>query len=525
MIMVLWITLIAYLAIMIGIGIYCRKKTSNVSEFVLGGRSIGPWFTAFAYGTSYFSAVVFIGYAGQFGWAYGASATWIGIGNAVIGSLLAWVLLGKRTRIMSKYLEASTMPEFFEKRYNSKTLKTASAVIIFIFLIPYTASVYNGLSRLFESAFHIPYSVCIIAMAVFTAIYVILGGYHATALNDFVQGIIMLVGIAAVVICSVNYKGGLSAAMGALGEIPDASGKTGVFNSIIGPDPINLIGVVILTSLGTWGLPQMVQKFYAIKDDAAIKRGSIISTLFAFVVAGGSYFLGGFGRLYATIDPNETGKTLINVSASGKPEYDAIIPSMMGEALPELLYGVLIVLVLSASMSTLSSLVLTSSSTMTIDLIKPFKKDMGEKKQVLFIRVFIIAFLALSVVLAMNKNAYITTLMSISWGALAGSFLAPFLWGLFSKKISKASVGVCFAWGVGVTLVHTICFSMGWFPELTSSVASMGWKLNIMSPLNCGAFTMLSSLIICPLVSLFTMKKNGSDSAAAESAFKCYETK
>ena len=520
--MLLWIILIVYLAIMVGIGIYCRKSTSTVNDFVLGGRNVGPWFTAFAYGTSYFSAVVFIGYAGQFGWLYGASATWIGIGNAVIGSLLAWMLLGKRTRIMTKHLSASTMPEFFEKRYGSKSLKFVEAAIVFIFLIPYTASVYNGLSRLFESAFHIPYSACIIIMAVFTAVYVIIGGYKATALNDFIQGIIMLIGIAAVVVCVVNNKGGLSEAFAGLAAVPDDSGKTEILNTLFGPDPINLIGVVILTSLGTWGLPQMVQKFYAIKDDAAITRGSIISTIFAFVVAGGSYFIGGFGRIYATTDAADgTGRTLINI-INGKPEYDAIVPAMMNEALPELLLGVVIVLVLSASMSTLSSLVLTSSSTMTIDMIKPFKKDMDDKKQVFIMRILIVVFLALSVVLAMNKNAYITTLMSISWGALAGSFLAPFLWGLFSKKISKASVAVCFIWGVGVTLVHTACFSMGWFPELVEAVKALGWKLNILSPLNCGAFTMLTSLIICPLVSLFTMKKDGSELKCAESAFEGY---
>ncbi len=523
--MMLWIILIAYLAVMVGIGIYCRKSTATVNDFVLGGRSVGPWFTAFAYGTSYFSAVVFIGYAGQFGWLYGASSTWIGIGNAVIGSLLAWMLLGKRTRVMTKYLSASTMPEFFEKRYGSKTLKFIAAAIVFIFLIPYTASVYNGLSRLFESAFHIDYNFCIIAMAVFTAIYVIIGGYKATALNDFIQGIIMLIGIAAVVICVVSHKGGLSNAFSELGTIPDGNGNTEVFNTLFGPDPINLIGVVILTSLGTWGLPQMVQKFYAVKDNSAITRGTIISTIFAFVVAGGSYFIGGFGRIYATTDAADTtGKTIINV-INGKPEFDAIIPSMMNEALPEFLLGVLIVLVLSASMSTLSSLVLTSSSTMTIDMIKPFKKDMDDKKQVLIMRVLIVVFLLLSVILAMNKNAYITTLMSISWGALAGSFLAPFIWGLFSKKISKAAVITCFVWGVGVTIVHTVCFSLGWFPELVNSVSELGWKLNIMSPLNCGAFTMLTSLIICPIVSILSFKKDSKESVCAENAFKCYEEK
>ncbi|MCR5805715.1 MAG: sodium/solute symporter [Oscillospiraceae bacterium] len=514
----LWAILIIYLAVMIGIGIYCRKMTSNVSDFVLGGRSIGPWFTAFAYGTSYFSAVVFIGYAGQFGWLYGASATWIGIGNAVIGSLLAWVLLGKRTRIMTKHLEASTMPEYFEKRYGSRSLKIASAIIIFIFLIPYTASVYNGLSRLFESAFHIPYTVCIIAMAVFTALYVILGGYFATAVNDFVQGIIMLAGIIAVVACCVNYKGGLSAAFEQLSAIPDSKG---VYGSMVGPDPVNLIGVVILTSLGTWGLPQMVGKFYAIKDDKAITRGSIISTVFAFIVAGGSYFLGGFGRLYATLT-GEEGKAALNIMPNGKPEFDAIVPAILNTALPEALLGLVVVLVLSASMSTLSSLVLTSSSTLTIDLIKPVKKDMDDKKQVLCMRIFIVAFLALSVILAMNKNAYISTLMSISWGALAGSFLAPFLWGLYSKRITKTACWFCFIWGVGITLIHTALFSMGWFPGVTQTVASWGWKLNIMSPLNCGAFTMLTTLIICPLLSLVTSRSEKT-TIATDNAFKVFD--
>ncbi len=516
--MVLWTILVVYLAVMIGIGIYCRNKTSNVSEFVLGGRNIGGWFTAFAYGTSYFSAVVFIGYAGQFGWMYGVSSTWIGIGNALIGSLLAWIVLGRRTRIMSKHLQASTMPEFFEKRYNSKALKTASALVVFVFLIPYTASVYNGLSRLFESAFHIPYDWCIIGMAVFTAIYVIIGGYQATAINDFVQGIIMLIGIAAVVICAINNKGGLSSAISQMGLIPNAAGQTGDYNSLLGPDPINLIGVVILTSLGTWGLPQMVQKFYAIKDDAAIRRGSIISTVFALVVAGGSYFLGGFGRLFATLT-GEEGKTAISTLANGKPDYDSIIPAVLNTALPEILMGIVIVLVLSASMSTLSSLVLASSSTLTIDLVKPrMKKGMDEKKQVLFIRIFIALFLIVSVVIAMNKNAYISTLMSISWGALAGAFLAPFMYGLFSKKITKASVWASIISGVGITVVHMCLFSMGWFPGLVEKVQSWNLKLNIMSPLNAGAFAMLFGLLLVPVVSLFTKVK---DKEYVEEVFSC----
>ena len=506
----LYAILIIYLLLMLGIGVYCRRKTASVSDFVLGGRTLGGWFTAFAYGTSYFSAVVFIGYAGQFGWSYGVSAAWIGIGNAIIGSMMAWMILGKRTRIMTKYLNASTMPEYFEKRYSSKSLKIVSAIIVFIFLIPYTASVYNGLSRLFAMAFNIPYSACIVAMAILTAAYVILGGYKATAINDFVQGIIMLIGIAAVVICVINGKGGWSAALDGLGQISDKGVPQGTLNTLFGPDPVNLFGVIILTSLGTWGLPQMVQKFYAIKDNKAITRGTIISTLFAVVVAGGSYLMGGFGRLYGAATQelaDATGRALIPTGSNGKLAFDQIVPDMLQAALPELLVGVVVVLVLSASMSTLSSLVLTSSSTLTIDLIKPFsKKEITDKKQVLIMRVLIAVFLLVSVIIALNPNAYITTLMSISWGALAGAFLAPFMYGLFSKKITNAAVWASFITGVGITVIHMFIFSLGFFPQATAAAASL--KLNMASPINAGAIAMIVGLIIVPLVSAFTKVKD-----------------
>ena len=511
--------LILYILMMIGIGVSTHSKSSSIDGFVLGGRNVGSWLTAFAFGTSYFSAVVFVGYAGQFGWNYGVAATWIGIGNAVIGSALAWMILGKRTRSMSKHLEASTMPEFFEKRFNSKKLKTASAVIIFIFLIPYTASVYNGLSRLFSMAFNVDYSVCIIAMAVLTAVYVILGGYAATAINDFVQGIIMLGGIISVIIFALNEKGGFSSVLDQLGQISDPAKNlpANSLNSLFGPDPINLIGVIILTSLGTWGLPQMVHKFYAIKSEDAIKKGTVISTIFALVVAGGSYFLGGLGRVYCTADAADgTGRIFIDKNGA-KLDFDAIIPALLNSCLPDIMIGLVVVLVLSASMSTLSSLVLTSSSTVTIDLIRPLTKGkMNEKKEVLVMRIFIAVFLLISVVIALNKNAYISTLMSISWGALAGAFLAPFMYGLYSKKVTRAAVAACFISGVGITVVHMFVFSLGFFPELTAAAAKL--RLNMASPINAGAIAMLAGLVIVPVVSRFT---SNSDQAELDKAFDC----
>lgn len=493
--------LVIFFGSMVAVGLYCRRHATDVNGFVLGGRSVGPWLTAFAYGTSYFSAVIFIGYAGQFGWKYGIAATWIGLGNAFIGSLLAWVLLGRRTRLMTQKLKTATMPEFFGQRYRSNALKVGASVIVFIFLIPYTASLYNGLSRLFGMAFHIDYTVCILAMAVLTGIYVIAGGYMATAINDFIQGIIMLVGIVAVIAAVLVSKGGFAASLDALARVEDASvtATPGAFASFFGPEPLSLFSVVLLTSLGTWGLPQMVQKFYAIKSEKSIAKGTIISTLFAVIVAGGCYFLGGFGRLFSD---------QIDLATGG---YDSIIPTMIA-TLPDLFIGIVVILVLSASMSTLSSLVLASSSTLTLDFIKgTIVKDMSEKKQLLVMRILIVVFIAVSAVIAVvqykQNVTFIAQLMGISWGALAGAFLAPFIYGLYWKRTTKAAVWASFLFGSGVMILNMACPSL--FPVF------------LQSPINCGAFAMIAGLVIVPAVSIFT---KAPERALVDDMFDCYNT-
>ena len=462
--------LVIYFAVMVGIGIYCRKHTTDVNGFVLGGRSVGPWLTAFAYGTSYFSAVVFVGYAGQFGWKYGVAATWAGIGNAILGSLVAWVVLGRRTRIMTQHFNSATMPQFFGQRFQSKSLKIGASIIVFVFLIPYTASLFNGLSRLFGMAFHIDYTVCIILMGILTGIYVIAGGYMATAINDFVQGCVMLVGIVAVIAAVLHSQGGFTEALHSMAAVsdPEALNGTvpGIYASFFGPDPLNLLGVVVLTSLGTWGLPQMVQKFYAIKSEEAIHKGTIISTLFA---------------------------------------------------LPDILIAVVVVLVLSASMSTLSSLVIASSSTLTIDLLRGnIIKKMDDREAVFIMRCFIVVFVVISMIIAIvqykHSISFIAQLMGVSWGALAGAFLAPFLYGLYWKKTTKVACWVSFLFGTILMCLNLVSNSTGAFAFPTL----------LQSPINCGAFAMVAGLIIVPVVSLFTAKP---DKQMVDEAFACYDKK
>ncbi len=500
------ILLLAFFACMIGVGIYCRRSAADVHGFVLGGRSVGPWLTAFAYGTSYFSAVIFIGYAGQFGWKYGLASTWIGLGNAFIGSLLAWVILGRRTRLMTQKLDSKTMPAFFASRFASPSLKIAASVIVFIFMIPYTASLFNGLSRLFKMAFGIDYTWCVLIMAALTGIYVVVGGYMATAINDFIQGIIMLFGIVVVILAVLHTNGGFTTALSTLSSIQAETNPTlsGAFVSFFGPQPLSLLGVVILTSLGTWGLPQMIGKFYAIKSEADIGKGTLISTLFAIIVAGGCYFLGGFGRLYSST---------IEYGANGVPKYDSIIPTML-EGLPDIVIAVVVILVLSASMSTLSSLVLTSSSTLTLDLIVPsLRKKISEKRQMTIIRVLIVFFIVISAGIAILQHAsavtFIAQLMGVSWGALAGAFLAPFLYSLYSKWVTKAAVWASFICGVGLMTANLICTLIG-VPFISTSLSS---------PINAGVLAMGVGLIVVPLVSLFTKKP---DSAMVDEIFTCY---
>ena len=510
---------IIFLCITVAVGIISRKQAKSVDGFVLGGRSVGPWLTAFAYGTSYFSAVVFVGYAGQFGWKYGMSASWIGVGNAVIGSLLAWLVLGKRTKLMTQHIQSRTMPDFFGTRYGDEGLRVAASIIAFIFLIPYTAGVYMGISKLFEMGFGIPYEYCAIIMALLTAVYVILGGYKATAINDFIQGIIMLFGITTVIAVVLNSQGGLTEAIHRMGEavptahdLEDKSGlfanfHSGDFASWFGPAPLSLLGVVVLTSLGTWGLPQMVGKFYSITDESAIRRGTIISTLFALVVAGGCYFLGGFGRLFPepAFNPDKH-----------KYAYDSIVPSML-ETLPDVLIALVVLLVLSASMSTLASLVLTSSSTMTLDLIYRDKKSLAgevengeiddtvsekiERRKVLIMRVLIVFFIALSLMIALNPPQFIAQLMGISWGALAGAFLAPFLLGLYWRGVTRIAVWACFVWGVGLTVLNMMLGNA------------------ILNPIDCGAVAMVGGFAVVFLVSLVTPKI---EPGKVNSIFSCY---
>lgn len=458
-----------YLLLMIGVGWWGLRKTRTLNDFFLGNRAIGPWVSALAYGTSYFSAVLFIGFAGKLGWGFGLKSLWIAVGNAFIGSLAAWLILGSRTRVMTQRLNVMTMPEFFHARYESPGLKIFAALLIFIFLLPYSASVYKGLGHLFEVQFHIPYEWAILAMTAVTGVYLILGGYFAITLTDFIQGIIMLGGAAAMTVVLLNQAGG---------PIPAWEAAAANYARHIPPEnqppTYLLVSLVLMTSFGVWGLPQMVQKFYSIKDARQIGRAAVVTTVFALLIGGCAYLTGSLSHVFVDRLPE------------GPNPFDRLIPDLLSRQLPAGLMALILLLVLSASMSTLSSLILVSSSAIAIDLYKGYLAPAASNRRSLaFMRFLSGIFVVLSFFIARQENAVIVTLMSLSWGSVAGAFLAPYLYGLYWRRGTASAAWICMAVAVGLANILFL-----WWGERLVPVASVT--------------AMAVPLLLFPLISVYT---------------------
>ncbi len=507
------IALVLYAAAMAVIGCISYGKSKTLDGFLIGGRKIGAWSTAFAYGTSYFSAVVFIGYAGQHGWNIGIGAIWIGIGNTIIGCLLSWLLFANRTRKMTKKIGARTMPDYFEKRYGSKGIKILASAIIFIFLVPYSAAVYKGLGSLFSAIFPtVDTWVWMLIIACLTAVYLVAGGYIATAYTNLIQGIIMIVGVVCLVFAVLSHDavGGIS---GLIENLKSFESLPGDPNPTSGAQLTDIFGGsafkflcfnIMLTSFGTWGLPQMIGKFYAIKDTSAIKRGTVISTIFCIVIGCGAYLIGSTSRLILGGQLPEGG-------------IDAVIPAVLikalsGDTLGIILLALIMILLLSASMSTLEAVVLTSASAVAVDLIPAVsKKEIPQKKQMLLTRILCLAFIACSFIFATQNIPIIVNLMSFSWGIVSGCFIGPYIWGLFSKKITKIGAFAGIISGLltvgGATLVIS----------LTSGFSVAASK----SP-EMGVVAMAISFVVVPVVSLLTKNKK-KDEERIEEIFGCFK--
>ncbi|MFO1501039.1 MAG: sodium:solute symporter family protein [Verrucomicrobiota bacterium] len=482
---------IGYILVMLGVGYWCMRRTKTVGDFFLGGRSLGPWMSAFAYGTTYFSAVLFIGYAGKLGWGFGLYTMWIVVGNTLVGTLLAWKILAGRTRAMTTRLNAMTMPEFLRARYGSTPLQVIAALVVFAFLVPYSASVLMGLSYLFEMTLHISYDSALYFLTALTAVYLVMGGYFAVAVSDFIRGIIEFGGVLLMVYLLAHHPkiGGFLPAMDKLLSDPTsapalAAVKTlgkGTWLAVAAPGWLTLSALVAITSFGPWALPQMVQKFYSIRRQADVTRAMTIAGIFALFMAFGAYFSGALTHLfYGPKLPPEL------ISGTG-PIWDKIMPHFITTAgLPEVLVMIVVLMVFSASMSSLSSLVLVSSSAMAIDIYGAFvNRQANQRQTMILLRVLCAVFVGASLWIALKRPSFIVNLMIMSWGTLLGVFFAPYLYGLFWRRTTSAGVYA----GIAAGLTSAWLLFPGWGPDGVPLAA---------------AVTMLLPLLVVPLVSMMT---------------------
>lgn len=466
-----------YLVLMVAVGVWGMLRTKTLNDFFLGGRSFGPWVTAFAYGTSYFSAVVFIGFAGKFGWNNGLSSIWVGVGNALAGAFLAWLVLGRRTRRMTRALDVMTMPEFFFRRFDLYWLKPFAAMAIFIFLLPYSAGVYKGLAELFVAEFpSVPFETAILVMAVITGVYLILGGYFAVAITDCIQGVIMIGGV----LVLIFYVSHAAAPAGGVLDAARAASERYAEHRVAGlanPGPWYLLpSIICMTSFGCWALPQMVHKFYAVRDEKAIMRGAFVCAAFALLIGCAAYYTGSLSHLFFDRLPE----------VAGGAAQDTLVPQILVAHLPKPLLGVILVLLLSASMSTLSGLVLVSASAVTIDLYKGIvDPEVSHRVSVTLMRFLCAIFIAISYFIATHRVAFIETLMSLSWGALSGAFLAPFIYALFWRRTTGRGVAAGMIVGLATSILTFFLFP--------KSLAATGACLAMALP-----------FAVVPVVSLFT---------------------
>ncbi|MCI8553402.1 MAG: sodium:solute symporter family protein [Clostridiales bacterium] len=480
---VIWLTIAAYAVFIVAVGLISSRHSKSMGQFTVGGRSAGAWVSALSYGTAYFSAVMFIGYAGTTGWRYGIWAVLPGLGNAIFGSLLAWLVLAGRTRRVTRRMKIKSMPQFFDSRFHSRPMKLFSAALIFIFLLPYSASVYKGLTSVCAVLLNVDEQVCMVVIALASAAVVVLGGYIATLKADFVQGLVMFVGVAALIVAVIRcgQVGGLAAGLEAITQ-KTAELKLGA------SDHIALWATVLMTSFGTWGLPQMIHKYYGIRDDREVRRGTVISTLFSLVIAGGGYFIGSLSRLFFSELPSPP------AGGAGHPDY--LIPNMLDQAgLPIVLVGVVLVLLIAASVSTLSSITITASSTLTMDLLRErFFPHLSSTGTARVTRGLCALFVVLSYFVA-NTRTPILDMMSYSWGILSGCFLAPYALSLYWKGINRAGAWAGMAAGFFTAAPPVVCKLF--FPQ--AAVPFFGKVADMGPHFACAA--MLLSLLFCILFS------------------------
>ncbi|MEO0091726.1 MAG: hypothetical protein ABIK61_03335 [candidate division WOR-3 bacterium] len=412
---ILFIVLALYLLVLFLIGLLSRKATATKEDFYLGGRKIGPWVSSFSFVAAYYSSVVIIG-GGGFGYKYGMATLWVAGINVLVGTTLAWIVLGKRTRELTQKYNAVTMPEFLAKRYQSPVIQIISALIIAIFLIVYNVSILKAMANISQVLMNVEYLHGLLISGLIIVIYVSLGGYLAVVWTGFLQAWLMIIGLLLLTFFTLNKVGSVSDIFIRLGEInqnlidtPGVWGWSG------------LVSYCMIVSFGVWGMPQLVSRFYSIRDVKVLRIGTVLATLSASIALL-PYFNGAVSRI---LFPNLTNP-------------DLAIPNLVKLVLSPFSQAIFLTGVMAAGMSTFSAVLLTAVSSLIKDFYEDgLQKKLDAKTHIRYARLVSVFIGILSLIVAIKPPAMILVLTAFSWSVIAGANLWPFFFSLYLNKLSK----------------------------------------------------------------------------------------
>ena len=463
------IAMVIYMAAVIIIGIVFAKRANTSSEnYYLGGRSLGPWVTAMSAEASDMSGWLLMGLPGVAYWCGVADAAWTAIGLA-IGTYLNWLIVSKRLRRYSiRANNAITLPEFFSNRFreNKKVIMTLAAAFILVFFTVYASSCFVTCGRLFSTLFGLPYVSMMLLGAVFVLVYTILGGFLAESASDFMQGIVMIIALAVIVVISTVAAGGVGQVVENARQIPgffeffglatptlNEAGQQVVANGapVFGAKaPYGILSVcsMLAWGLGYFGMPQVLLRFMAIRKEEELKRSRRIAMIWVIISLAVAVFIGIVGRQLFPI------KHLTASSA------ESIFITLATSSLPALLAGFVMAGILAATISSSDSYLLIAASALAKNIFQGVcKKDATDKQVMVVTRITLLAIAVIAALIALNENSIIFKVVSFAWAGFGATFGPLMLFSLFWKRTTRGGAIAGMVGGAGMVFLWKLVIS------------------------------------------------------------------
>jgi len=513
-----WVIIVIYLAFLAIAGFYAKKKTKTLEDFMVAGRKIGPLLLGLSFGVTYFSAVMIVG-GGQFSWLWGIGVVWVAAIDVLVGVFLVFVLFGTRTKALGEHFESLTVPQFLSKRYQDPQIQTFTSVVILFFETIYLVSIYMGLSLLLAVAMPnnpIAYFLAVIICGVITIFYLNIGGAHGAIWTDAAEAIIMLVGVIAIFFFGIYALGGFDAFLLTLAEVEAKEAGHGALTTFPGAGGFGVIGYILVTSFGVWGMPQMISRFYTAEKQKSIKWGLVISCTWAFVVAIFAWFNGAIARAHFWKNDRAT-YDLIAADAGA-----SAVPYLMIAVLPPILIGLFLASITAASLTTGEKVIMVAASGFSIDVYQ-VKKNASDERTLYITKITTTVVVIVAVGLALLRPGAVLAICMFAWAAMAATILIPYVFGLFWKGGTAKAV----LWSGAAALIGAILWFMlfrgvrAWAAVGLTYPAALGgaagtviWGIGLritIGSVHEFIVSQLIALIAFPVISKFTKSSKPAD--------------